>query len=609
MSKRAVESIREDVTHAKSRTTFEMFRRITHYITRYPWFALGTLSSALISQFFSLTQPWLTQQIVDHALAKKDVHLLTWLALSLAAAFILRDSLNSIRIRLNNTFEQHVIFDMRRDIYDKLQTLPVSYYDKRATGDIMTRVIDDVNSFERVLIDGIEQGAVSVFLLIGAAVMLFHYHLHLALIAIIPIPFLFLGAIIFTQTAHQRYRVQRRAVSLMNALLLDNLQGIRQIKSFAREEHETKRFSERSEDLRKGTLLVMRAWAFYNPSMSLIASFGIVLVLFFGGKQVISGDLSVGTLVGILGYISLFYEPVTRLHGLNQIFQAGRAAGERIFDILDAPSESQDAPHAKPYPSRVKGEIVFKKVGFEYTPGLQVLHDVDFHIKPGQTIALVGPTGAGKSSIINLIPRFYELTSGHISIDGISINDVTLKSLRQQIGVVTQEPFLFNGSIRENILYGKLNATNEELIAAAKAANVHDFASRLPEGYDSKVGERGVKLSVGEKQRVSIARALLKDPPILLLDEATASVDTHTEKLIQEALDHLMHDRTSLIIAHRLSTIRNADVILVLERGSIIERGNHEELIKKGGLYARLCRIQHEHASIEEAFEELTPAP
>jgi ATP-binding cassette, subfamily B, bacterial len=606
MSKRAIESAREDVTHAKSRTALEMFRRITHYVTRYPWFALGTMGCALLSQLFSLAQPWLIQQIVDHALSGKDMQLLTTLVVSLAGAFILRDTLNSLRIRLNNTFEQHVIFDMRRDIYEKLQTLPVQYYDKRATGDIMTRVIDDVNSFERVLIDGIEQGAVAVFSLIGAAYMLFHYNSQLAFIAIIPAPFLFIGALIFTKTAHMRYRVQRRAVSLMNALLLDNLQGIRQIKGFAREEHETKRFSERSEDLRQGTLLVMRAWSLYNPSMSLIAAFGIVLVLFFGGQQVISGDMSVGMLVGVLGYISMFYEPVTRLHGLNQIFQAGRAAGERIFDILDAPSESNDAPHAKPYPGRVKGEIVFEKVCFEYAPGQQVLHEVDFRVKAGQTIALVGPTGAGKSSIMNLIPRFYDFTSGKISIDGVSIQDVTLKSLRQQIGIVSQEPFLFNGNIRENILYGRLDATEEEMIAASKAANVHEFTSRLPDGYDSKVGERGVKLSVGEKQRVSIARALLKDPPILLLDEATASVDTHTEKLIQEALDHLMHDRTSLIIAHRLSTIRSADVILVLERGRIIERGNHDELMRKNGLYARLCRIQHENASIEEAFETLT---
>jgi ATP-binding cassette, subfamily B, bacterial len=585
-----------------------MFGRILGYLRRYPWFAFGTMSCAILTSIFSLAQPKLTQLIVDNVLGQEQAHLLLPYVIALALAFIFRDGFNCLRIQLNNKFEQHVIFDMRRDLYGKLQSLPLTYYDKRATGDIMTRVVDDVTSFERVLIDGIEQGAVALIFLIGSFVMLFSYHPELTWLALIPIPVLALGAVIYTNTAHQRYRIQRRAVSAMNALLHDNLQGIRQIKSYARMDHESERFTKTANEVRHGTLTVMRAWSYYSPSMSLAAAMGIVIILYFGGIKVMKHDpkdlLSVGQLIGILGYISMFYEPITRLHNLNQIFQAGRAAGERIFDILDAPSEATDKPGAQPVKGRSKGDVRFEKVSFEYTKGQPVLHQVDYHIKPGQTVALVGPTGAGKSTLVNLLPRFYELTQGRILLDGKDIQDLTLESLRSQIGLVTQESFLFNGTIRENILYGRLDATQAEIEKAAKAANAHAFVMELPDGYDSRVGERGVKLSVGEKQRVSIARALLKDPPILLLDEATASVDTATERLIQEALEHLMSNRTSLIIAHRLSTIRNADVILVLQDGKIIESGNHQELVNRGGLYAHLCQIQTT-ATIEESFAEL----
>jgi ATP-binding cassette subfamily B protein/subfamily B ATP-binding cassette protein MsbA len=304
----------------------------------------------------------------------------------------------------------------------------------------------------------------------------------------------------------------------------------------------------------------------------------------------------------------MFYGPVRSLHGLNQLFQAGRAAGERVFDIMDAPVEVGEKPGAHAL-TKTRGEVIFENVRFEYRPGLPVLHDISIHARPGETIALVGPTGSGKTTVVNLLARFYDVTGGRILLDGHDLRDVTLASLRQQIGIVSQEAFLFNGTIRENILYGRLDATEAEMIAAAQAANCHEFIQRLPEGYDSKVGERGVKLSVGEKQRVSIARALLKDPPILILDEATASVDTATEKLIQEALERLMAHRTSFVIAHRLSTVRHADQILVLKTGRILERGTHEELMEADGLYAHLCRVQSTALTIEEqiAGEAVTP--
>ncbi len=406
----------------------------------------------------------------------------------------------------------------------------------------------------------------------------------------------------------------------MNALLMDNLQGVRQIKAFGREVHEDTRFARRADDLRLGTLKVMLAWANYSPAMSFATAIGTVLVLWIGGAQVLTGPLKPGELVTFLLYLGLFYEPVGRLHGLNQMLQAARAAGERVFDILDAPAERQPAEPGFAHTrfaagarverggldelGPVRGDVAYENVGFSYGPERVVLKSISLTAHPGEMIALVGPTGAGKSTLVNLLPAFYQVGSGRIRIDGQDISRATLESIRARIAVVSQEPFLFNGTVRENILYGKLDATDDELKAAARAANCHEFISRLSDGYESRVGERGVKLSVGEKQRVSIARALLKNAPILILDEATASVDTVTERLIQEALERLMAGRTSFVIAHRLSTIRRADQILVLRNGEIIERGTHEDLLERGGLYARLARIQNT-TTIEESFERL----
>jgi ABC-type multidrug transport system fused ATPase/permease subunit len=523
----------------------------------------------------------------------------------LFGAFLLRDIFNSLRIRINNALEQNVIFDMRRDVYARLQRLPVNYFDQRASGDLMTRVIEDVNSVERILIDGIEQGTVALLSILIVPALLFHMSTRLALMSFVPVPLLIGGAMWYTMTAHRRYRAQREAASAMNALLMDNLQGVRQIKSFGREPHEDARFSERANDLRRSTLGIMRVWAYYSPAMGFAAALGTGLILWVGGAQVYYGQITAGQLVKFLFYLGLFYEPIRQLHGLNQILQGARAASERVFDILDMPIERTDNKRRHPVTGPVRGEVLYEKVGFSYAPGKIVLKDVSLHARPGEMIALVGPTGAGKTTLVNLLPAFYETSHGRIAIDGQDIDAVTLESLRRQISVVSQEAFLFNGTVRENILYGKLDATEEELIAAARAANCHEFISRLPEGYDSRVGERGVKLSVGEKQRVSIARALLKDAPILILDEATASVDTGTEKLIQEALERLMANRTSFVIAHRLSTIRKADQILVIRDGQIIERGNHEELVVLNGLYARLARIQNT-TFIEEGFEKLS---
>ncbi len=568
--------------------------RVFSYLRHYPGLAAGQLFCALGMTLAVFVFPNTTGYVIDKIIPNPARHpeFAFWIGLTLLGFFI-KDGLNALRIFINNSFEQKVIFDIRSDLYEKIQRLPLQWFDTRRTGDIMTRVVEDVTNMERVLIDGIEQGLIAALQVVGIGIFLFYLNPAVAAWATLPVPFLAIGAWVYSTQGRDRYRNQRDAASDLNALLHDNISGVRQIKAYAAEPAEHARFNRFSDLLREASLRMMKWWAIYSPGMSFVRMTGYVLVLAFGGAAVMKGPLvpggmTMGDFMRFLLFLSLFYEPIDRLNSLNQMILSGRAAADRVFEILDSDEEANATDGAR-LPEKIAGHVHFAQVSFAYQ-SQPTLHGVTLDAPPGQTIALVGSTGAGKTTVLSLLARFYEATSGVISIDGIDIATLAKSSLRERLAYVTQEPFLFNGTVRENLQLAKREATEADFWAALSAAHADVFVRALPKQLDTNVGERGVKLSGGEKQRLSIARALLKNAPILLLDEATASVDSETERLIQDALDHLMENRTAFVIAHRLSTIQNADRIYVLEKGEVIEQGTHATLLAAGGKYAELCQ-------------------
>lgn len=563
-------------------------QRVFAYLSRYPGMAAAQLACAIGMTVAVIVFPSVTRHVIDVIIPEgRTGELPLWIGLAVLG-FLARDGLNMLRILVNNVFEQRVIFDIRAELYEKIQRLPLPWFDNRRTGDVMTRVVEDVTAMERVLIDGIEQGLIAVLQILIVGVILYYNNAMVAFWATLPVPFLMLGAWLYSHNARDRYRAQREAAGDLNALLHDNIAGIRQIKAYAAEREELDRFNEYSDGLRKANLRIMKWWAVYSPGMSFVGMMGYALVLAAGGGAVMRGEMEIGQLTMFFLLLTLFYEPVGRLHQLNQMVLSARAAADRVFDILDAEEEPESVAGLEPA-RPVRGHIVLRDVTFSY--GEQpTLRGINLEAKPGETVALVGRTGAGKSTVVQLLAGFYEYGGGSISLDGVELRDLRKAPLRDSLAYVSQDPFLFNGTVRENLLLARRGADEKALWDALDAAHAGVFVRRLPDGLDTNVGERGVKLSGGEKQRLSIARALLKDAPILLLDEATASVDSETERLIQDALDKLMANRTAFVIAHRLSTVRHADRIYVLDRGAVVESGTHDELLEAGGLYATLAR-------------------
>lgn len=565
--------------------------RVLTYLAPYRTLALAALACAVLATLVDLVPPWIIKLIIDTVVRPADLDPLPWLMAALTLAYLGRNVLTGARVRLNNVLEQGVIYDLRKAVYDKLQVLSVRYYDQRASGELVSRVTSDVTNLERIFIDGVESLVMAGLALVGIAVMLFAMHWRLALLALIPIPFLVLGASVFTRRVHALYRAIRQESGRLNAVLQDHLSGIREIFAFNREAYAAARFDTHNRAYCREQLRVARVWSVYSPAMVFLGSVGTLLILGVGSREVVAGRMTLGELVAFLSYLAMFYVPINQIHSVNHMLQHALASGERVFEILDAKPEVVEAPGAVMLP-RGRGEVRFEQVSFGYRSDVEVIHDLDLVIASGEKVALVGPSGAGKSTVVKLLLRFYDAGSGRIEIDGRDIRGLTLRSLRDHIGLVPQDPVLFNGTVRENLLFGRPDASDADLENAVRAARAHEFVAALPEGYDTLVGERGVKLSGGQKQRLAIARALLKDPPIVVLDEAMSNIDSETEVQIQEALERLIAGRTTVIIAHRLSTLRSVDRLIIMDHGRIVETGTHDDLLRRGGLYATLYEAQ-----------------
>jgi len=572
------------------------FRFVLVYARKYVKPLVLTVVSMVLLVGAQLVIPWIVRSMiaeVQHSTGgQAAVHTITRLALLALVIYVLRAGLQFVRSYMAHVAGWGVVSDCRRHVYEHLQQLSLRFYADKQTGQLMSRVINDSDKLETLIAHAVPDTLVNSLTFLGVGAVLFSMNWRLALLSMIPVPLVVLGMRGFAKYVRPAFRVRQKELGELNATLNDNLSGIREIKAFTREEIEAVRIGEHIVHYRDSLLRALRLMATFHPFVQFASSLGTIVLIYFGGQMAFQQTLPIEDLVAFFLYIEMLYQPVRELSRAWESVQEAAASAERVAELLDQEPEVCDVPGAAELPGRVQGKIVFHDVSFHYDRGDVVLEGINLVIDSGAAVALVGPTGVGKTTLASLIPRFYDVSGGSITLDGYDLRDVTVASLRRQISIVLQDVFLFHGTARENILFGRHDATEEDVIEAAKIANAHEFITRLPEGYDTLIGERGVKLSGGQKQRLAIARAVLKDAPILILDEATSSVDTETELLIQQALERLMVGRTTVIIAHRLSTIRNADVIVLLKGSRITEMGTHDELMSRYGLYRHLNEVQ-----------------
>lgn len=569
-----------------------LYLRILSYIKPYMHRLIFAMFCTIMAAAGNLYIPWIIKDMIDEVLADKNGTMLNWIAASIIAIFVVRGLFWYGQNYLMSYVGQSVIIDIRAAVFKKLQRLSVSFYDKNKTGTIMSYVTNDVNALQSAMVENTIEMITEGFILIGSVVAMIYLDWRLTLFTVCTFPVVLWFMEFFGKKIRKTGGRIQECTADITSVLQESVASARVIKSFVREDYEVDRFDVENRANFRANMKNAQLMATLTPVVELVAAIGVTMIIWYGGNNVINGTITAGSLVAFLTYAVNISNPIKRLTRVIGNIQKALAAAQRVFMIIDMPEEIAESRDAKQLPE-VSGKVEFQNVSFAYDDKGNVITDLSFSVKPGEVIAIVGPSGAGKSTIANLLPRFYDVNKGDIKIDGHSVREVTLDSLREQVGIVPQETMLFNGSVYNNILYGRLDATKEEIEAAAKAANAHDFIMQLTDGYETKLGDRGVNLSGGQRQRIAIARAILKNPRILILDEATSALDTESERVVQEALDRSMVGRTSFVIAHRLSTVKNADKILVLEKGNLVESGTHDELLALDGLYAHLYKIQY----------------